>query len=305
MKASQKAMQQADLGSDRSHSGQSGSTVSQALSKIQSAEIEIELENMSKQAAYDQQLRDLESKMAAIKLQRETAALKSKQQKLQTRKYLLLECNLDTRNEVANALEPIASQNANDQTTPKTTPQAAPVSVASHVRKKMSDIEVLANTIAKSMRASRYAAPEPRVYTGNPLEYTDWGISLQSLIKRADIADCEKIHYLKQYVAGPAARAISWYFYLNTADAYNQATAVLKEQFGSPYIIAHSFKSKLNSWPKVDGNAAGQDFADFLRQCEAAKAHVPGLQFLDDSDHNVMMMNKPPMSITNRWKRRN
>ena len=69
---------------------------------------------------------------------------------------------------------------------------------------KTSDIQALAASITKSMQTSRLPISTPPVFTANALEFTDWEISFKTLVENTNVQEADKIHYLKQYVGGPA-----------------------------------------------------------------------------------------------------
>ena len=299
MKTAHQAMVRTEAVSvvSKSRSMRSSLSVSVAKSRIESAELDIDLETRHEQETYDQQIRELEARAAAIKLQRDTALIKSRQKKLVVRDEVLQEYDVDKRNDVIDALEQHATPRVQSVVQPEVrhvqiTPASPAVSVvrppASHISTK-SDVEVIGDSIAKAMRASRYAAPEPPVYTGNPLEYIDWEVSFRDLIEIGGILERDRIPYLKRYVSGRAKEAISGFSLLSSKTAYEQARKILKERFGSPHAIAQAFKVQLSQWPKFKSSdpVGLQRFSDLLMQCVAAKEQVPGLSMLDDTSQTL------------------
>ncbi|KAG7494536.1 hypothetical protein JOB18_032575 [Solea senegalensis] len=154
----------------------------------------------------------------------------------------------------------------------------------------------LVKTFAEILNASRLPVPEPTVFSGNPLRYSDWKISFQTLIDRRSIPAEEKIYYLRKYVGGAAKKAIESYFLLGSKSAYNAAWTVLEERYGDPFIIAKAFRDKLAAWPKVNSKSSVelQEFADFLCSCRAAMSQIKGLQVLDDCNENRKMLAELP-----------
>ena len=73
--------------------------------------------------------------------------------------------------------------------------------------------------LAEAISESRLPIPEPVTFNGEPLSYTDWKVSFQTLIDRKNIPTTEKIYYLRKYVGGPAKKAIESYFMLGTESA--------------------------------------------------------------------------------------
>lgn len=136
--------------------------------------------------------------------------------------------------------------------------------------------------LAESISESRLPIPEPVTFNGEPLSYTDWKVSFQTLIDRKNIPATEKIYYLRKYIGGPAKKAIESYFMLGTESAYYAAWTILEERYGNKFLIAKSFRDKLNAWPKIGSKDSFElrDLVDFLRSCEAAMSQNKGLEVL-------------------------
>ena len=163
----------------------------------------------------------------------------------------------------------------------------------------------LANAIASAIQASRLPPPEPFVFAGDPLKYADWIVSFEGLVGNKQCSSVEKLHYLRRYVAGPAAEAINGYFQLHSENAYEKAKALLKQRYGDPQTVADAFREKIEKWPTIkysDGEGL-RSFADFLQQCEAARATVPDLNILDDSRECRRILAKLPNGIMRGWIR--
>lgn len=284
------------------HSGKSKSSVQIAIAQIQSEEIEAEIQSLRRQAEDEQKLRELEEQIRAQKLRMQTNALADKKHKLQTRRRVLEERDLDEREDIAHALDsgPMLGEKSphsihETSVAAPQPPASAPQPPASQ-SSNASDMHILADSIAKAMQNTRIPIPEPPIFSGNPLEYVDWEVSFRTLIDNSGIPDSDKIHYLKRYVAGPAKEAISGSFLLSSSAAYATAKRKLKERFGSNFAVAEAFRSKLQQWPKIKANETVhiQRLADFLSQCETAMDQIEELKILNDSQQNIMLMNKLP-----------
>ncbi|XP_023805606.1 uncharacterized protein LOC111946470 [Oryzias latipes] len=164
----------------------------------------------------------------------------------------------------------------------------------------------LVRAFAESLNASRLPVPEPTIFNGDPLRYNDWKISFLTLVDRKALPAEEKTYYLRKYVSGPARKAIESYFLLGTESAYNAAWTVLEDRYGNPFLIAKAFRDKLDAWPKISskGSVELQEYADFLRSCNAAMPHIKGLEVLNDCNENQKMLTKLPDWLTSRWNRK-
>lgn len=71
-----------------------------------------------------------------------------------------------------------------------------------------------------------------------------------ALIGSKPLPVCEKMLYLKNYLAGEAKKAVEGYFFRNTDQAYQGIWDVLQERYGSPFVVQRAFRTKLTKWPK-------------------------------------------------------
>lgn len=107
-------------------------------------------------------------------------------------------------------------------------------------------------------------------------------------------------------MSGSAKKAIESYFVLGTESVYNAAWRILDERYGHSFSIAKAFRDKLEAWLKVSskGSVELQEFADFLRSCEAAMLQNKGLEILNDCYENQKILVKLPDWLTSRWNRK-
>jgi transposase InsO family protein len=171
---------------------------------------------------------------------------------------------------------------------------------------KEMDLTRTTETLINQLMLSRLPAPEPSVFTGDPMKFPSWKASFITLIESRGISTMEAIHYLKKYIGGAALEAVEGFFFINDERAYDEAMYLLEERFGNPFQVANSFRDRLESWPKVS-NHDGQGLrrlSDFLRQCEAAMSMVGSLSVLNDEREIRKLLIKLPDWFVSRWGRR-
>lgn len=116
------------------------------------------------------------------------------------------------------------------------------------------DTADLAQAIASSLSVSRLSPLELITFAGDHLKCIDWEISFMALIDQKPLPVCEKMLYLKHYLAGEARKAVEGFFYRNSEDAYYSALTLLQERYGNPFIVQKAFCDKLMKWPKIIGS---------------------------------------------------
>ena len=146
---------------------------------------------------------------------------------------------------------------------------------------------------------------EPDVFKGSVFQFPLWLQSFETLVekKREDARD--RLYYLGVYTTGEPYEAIEPYLILDSDEAYREAKETLIDRFGNKWMVAESFKKKLNDWPTLK-NASGLElrkFVDFLKSCNTAMSTLGYLGSLDSIEENKRILQKLPMYIVNKWNR--
>jgi hypothetical protein len=90
---------------------------------------------------------------------------------------------------------------------------------------------------------------------------------------------------------------------LNTEQAYEKATVILKQRYGDKLKLADNFRRKIETWPAIkagDGKAL-QELSDFLYHCETAMATLGHLKVLSDPAEHRKVLVKLPRPLQLRW----
>lgn len=160
----------------------------------------------------------------------------------------------------------------------------------------------LVQSLQESLALTRLPTPEPSVFSGDPLKFTEWSISFKALIERRCSDPADRLFYLQKYIAGEAKSSLEGSFYRKDEEAYQQAWDRLNARYGHSFVVQRAFRDKLNGWPKIGGKEylKLRDFSDFLQTCSNAMPHVKGLQVLNDCEENQKILVKLPDWVTSR-----
>ena len=148
--------------------------------------------------------------------------------------------------------------------------------------------------------------PKPDVFDGNPELYPLWKASFETLVGKHDIADDEKMCFLREYTSGAARNAIEALFLCPNSTSYAAAREILDTRFGDPSKVCAAFRRRLEGWPRIsekDGTGL-QRFSDFLVQLCVAKRTYPSLNILSDEFENKKILTKLPSYLVDSWIKR-
>ena len=168
------------------------------------------------------------------------------------------------------------------------------------------DTEVsLVEALKESLTMTRLPAPEPFVFTGDPLKFIEWSTCFKALIETSCVDSAHRLFYLKKYISGEALSVLEGTFYRSDKEAYTQAWEALNKRYGHPFVVQRAFRGKLSNWPKIGSKESFRlrEFSDFLISCKNAMPHVQGLRVLDDCEENQKILLKLPDWATTRWNR--
>ncbi|XP_068221310.1 uncharacterized protein [Palaemon carinicauda] len=165
------------------------------------------------------------------------------------------------------------------------------------------NLEKLANLFAARQRKDNLPAKEPEVFSGDLLKYPQWKASFITLIEYKTDDAAERLYYLGKYTDGQAKTAIDNLISFGTQEAYDKAWKILHDRFGNKFIVADTFRSKLEGWPKITINDGPglRKFSDFLEHCKTAMGIIKYLAILNDPKENKLMLQKLPAQIAERW----
>ena len=107
-------------------------------------------------------------------------------------------------------------------------------------------------------------------------------------------------------MSGEARECVAGFLSQCTSDSYKAALKLLKERFGSDFIVANAFRQQMRRWPKInpDDNVALCKFLYFFRHVNKATLTNKSLSCLDDEQENCLLLYKLPDWLHRRWARK-
>lgn len=278
-----------------------GSTVSRATVISNHSKPPSESESISAKRAEAAAL--LAAKKAEVEMEADIDAQRLQLKKLENRRDIeVMEARLRVyTEEEARVKSQQCSSACSDMNVPRPI-----VNNASCLKSQVTKSEVsLVQALQGSMVLSRLPAPEPFVFSGDPLKFIEWSTSFKALIEGRCSNPADRLFYLQKYIDGEARSALEGSFYRKDEQAYQQAWEKLNARYGHSFVVQRAFREKLNRWPKIGGSeyVKLREFSDFLQSCSDAMPHIKGLQVLNDCEENQRMLAKLPNWVTNRWNR--
>lgn len=252
----------------------------------------------------------LAAKRAEMEMEEAIAAQRQELKRLENQRDLqVIAAKMKAYSEAGSGEDPRTSEvshwppvpNKNKETKEEQLHQNHDNEQADSVSKEVSLVQALHDTMA----LTRLPAPEPSVFSGDPLKFIEWSTSFKALIERRCTNPADRLFYLQKYISGEARSVLEGNFYRKDEDAYNQAWEALNARYGHPFVIQRAYREKLNNWPKISSRDSVKlrQYSDFLTACSNAMPHIKGLQVLNDCEENQRMLQKLPDWVTSRWNR--
>lgn len=169
----------------------------------------------------------------------------------------------------------------------------------------MNLIDHNAKTLAYAIQSTKMPVPEPKVFSGEVLEYNDWNKSFSRFVdSNVTLRSADKLFYLTKYTAGEVLAIVNGYYALEDEGAYDAIKQILHDRYGNPYKVSQAYLSKLASWPKVSGDPKSlQRLVDFLKSVRTAMVSVPNLSNLNHSQENAKLKQLLPQWLKRKWNK--
>ncbi|XP_051790044.1 uncharacterized protein LOC127529669 [Erpetoichthys calabaricus] len=203
--------------------------------------------------------------------------------------------------EIITTLPPSQFPTQHDNIPPAQVPQST--SVPEDKTESASKEALLVQALRESLVVTKLLAPEPFVFTGDPLKFIEWSTCFKALIETNCTNPAHRLFYLKRYISGEALSEVEGMFYRSDGEAYTKAWVALNKRYGHPFVVQRAFRAKLSTWPKIGPRESLKlrEFSDFLISCKYAMLHIQGLKILDDCEENQKLLQKLPDWLTTQW----
>lgn len=98
----------------------------------------------------------------------------------------------------------------------------------------------LVHALKESLTMTRLPAPEPFIFTGDPLKFTEWSTCFRALIETSCSDPAHRLFYLKKYIDGEALCVLEGTFYRSDTSIHpvlGRSEQTLWPPFPSPKSI--------------------------------------------------------------------
>ena len=134
---------------------------------------------------------------------------------------------------------------------------------------------VVTNTITQTMMEMMKLQNAPKVeidvFSGDPLEYMYFISNFKDMVESVVTDQRGRLNRLIQYTSGEPKDLIRHCIHNSSTHCYDDALALLNQEFGNPLRIACAYIEKLKNWPtiKYGDGAAYKALYRFLLQCQS------------------------------------
>lgn len=163
----------------------------------------------------------------------------------------------------------------------------------------------LLRTLIDALEASRLPTLEPPVFSGDPITFLEWNAMFDCVVDSMDMTAAQKLVLLKKYVSDPINNSIAQFLYDNPEEAYLKSRRLIKNRFGSGYLISEAYRNRIDAWPRIRGKdyCGLRTYSDFLHECMVAQTMVTELKALDNVFILKDIAQKLPEWLQRNWQR--
>ena len=146
--------------------------------------------------------------------------------------------------------------------------------------------------------------PEISVFSGDPVEYSDFVRTFENLIESKTSSPNSRLYYLVQYTSGEVKELMQSCLSMDPKDGYKAARSLLKDRYGQSYKIATALIDRVTKTPQIksDDGPALQRYSVLLTSCKNSLKEIGYLSKIENPDTLQRIIGKLPLWLRQRWR---
>ena len=152
------------------------------------------------------------------------------------------------------------------------------------------------------MQAPKVEIP---VFAGDPLKYYVFIRAFEENVEKYVTDSASRLARLIQSCSGRALALLQGCAIMQPEEGYEKARQLLKDRFGSEFVIAQAWINHVTSHPAIKANDGPglQEYADLLRTCMHTLQAMKALAEINTQGSLLLIVTKLPSSIQARWRK--
>ena len=146
--------------------------------------------------------------------------------------------------------------------------------------------------------------PEIPVFSGDPVEYSDFVRAFENLIETKTNSPNSRLYYLVQYTSGEVKELMQSCLSMEPEEGYKTARALLKDRYGQSYKIATALIDRVTkaSQIKTDDGPALQRYSVLLTSCRNSLKEIGYLSKIENPDTLQRIIERLPLGLRLKWR---
>ena len=146
--------------------------------------------------------------------------------------------------------------------------------------------------------------PEISVFSGDPVEYSDFVRAFENLIESKTSSPNSRLYYLVQYTSGEVKELMQSCLSMDPKEGYKTARALLKDRYGQSYKIATALIDRVTKTPQIksDDGPALQRYSVVLTSCKNSLKEIGYLNKIENPDTLQRIIGRLPLWLRQRWR---
>ena len=146
--------------------------------------------------------------------------------------------------------------------------------------------------------------PEISVFSGDPVEYSDFVRAFENLIESKTSSPNSRLYYLVQYTSGEVKELMQSCLSMDPKEGYKTARALLKDRYGQSYKIATALIDRVTKTPQIksDDGPALQGYSVVLTSCKNSLKEIGYLNKIENPDTLQRIIGRLSLWLRQRWR---